>query len=65
MIEDLERCGFRLIESREIEKIPFIFMVIMPHEENENRIMLRAARRKIMINGLIVIFRDFMKMKTT
>lgn len=51
IIEGLERCGFRLIENyedrhllfrRDIEKIPFIFVVVMPHEGNGNRIMLRA-----------------------
>lgn len=49
--EGLERCGFRLIENyedshllflRDIEKIPFIFVVVVPHEGNGNRIMLRA-----------------------
>lgn len=49
--EGLERCGFRLIENyedtyllfrREIEKIPFIFVVAATHEGNRSRIMFRA-----------------------
>lgn len=74
IIEGLERCGFRLIENyedshllfrRDIEKIPFIFVVVMPHEGNGNRIMLRLTRRKIMTDGLIVTFSGFIKMNTT